>query len=184
MINREYLGPKAHRGNFLCRCFRIGDFTIGKEALDQIHSYLHHYNFSTSPYRMYDPNNWMRVTLKEMRNYVLPSTKEFLHEDVIPNIIVEGEATDNLAKLDDAPRVERELKRIDPQFLGFYMDIPYPQRMRNMVINHTKIMAKMLEGPIGEEDRVCPNSSEPDVSLEVEEEDIPKESWVTKGNKR
>lgn len=53
MVNREYLGPKVHRGTFLCRCFRIGDFTIGKEALDFIHSHLHHYNLWTGPYRMY-----------------------------------------------------------------------------------------------------------------------------------
>lgn len=126
----------------------------------------------------------MRVTLKEMRNYVLPNTKELPHEDVIPNIVAKGEATDKLAKLDDVLRVERELKRIDTQFLGFYMDIPYPQRIWKMVINHAEIMAKMLEGPLGEEHRVCPDSPEPEVTLEVEEVDVPKASWVTKGNKR
>ena len=68
----------------------------------------------------------MRVTLKEMRNYVLPSTKELPHEDFIPNIGAEGEAANRLAKLDDFLRVERELKRADPQFMEFYMDIPYP----------------------------------------------------------
>ena len=56
MVNREYLGPKVHMGAFLCRCFRIGDVTIGKEALDPIHSYLHHYNLCIGAYRMYDPN--------------------------------------------------------------------------------------------------------------------------------
>ena len=49
----------------------------------------------------------MRVTLKEMRNYVLPSTKELPHEDVISNIAVEDEAVDRLPKLDDVLRVER-----------------------------------------------------------------------------
>ena len=56
----------------------------------------------------------MRVTLKEMRTYVLPSTKELPLEDVIPNIVVEGEVADKIAKLDDVLRVERESKRIDP----------------------------------------------------------------------
>ena len=56
---------------------------------------------------MYDPNNWMRVTLKEMINYVFPSTKEFPHEDIIPNIVVEGKVADKLAKLDHVLRVEK-----------------------------------------------------------------------------
>lgn len=163
MVNREYLGPKVHRGTFLCRCFKIGEFTIGKEALDLIHSFLHHYNFCTGPYRMYDPDGWMRETLKEIRNYVLPSCKELPHEDIIPNIVAEGEAADKLSKLDDVLRVEKELKRIDPNFTGFYMDVPYPQRIRKMVADHAEIMAKLLEGPIGEENIVCPDSPEPDV---------------------
>ena len=100
----------------------------------------------------------MRVTLKEMWNYVLPSTKEFPHEDVIPKIFVEGEVVDKLAKLDDVLRVERELKRIDPQFLGFYMDIPYHGRIRKMVIDHDEIMAKMPKEQFEEEQRVCLDS--------------------------
>ena len=75
---------------------------------------------------MCDLDNWMRVTLKEMRNYLLLSTKELPHEDIIPNIVAEGEVADKLAKLEHVIRVEKDLKRIDPQFIGFYMDIPYP----------------------------------------------------------
>jgi hypothetical protein len=76
MVKIEYLGPKVHRGTFLCRCFRIGDFLLGKEFLDQIHSFLHHFNLSTTPYKMYDLDNWIRNTLKEIRNYVFPNTQE------------------------------------------------------------------------------------------------------------
>ena len=167
MVNREYLDPKVHRGNFLCRFFKIGDFTIGKEALDSVHSFLHHYNIYTCPYRMYDLEGWMRETLKEMRNYVLPNSKKLHHENIIPNIVAKREAANKLANLDDVLRVERELMRIDPQFSSFYMDIPYPQRIRKMVMDHAEIMAKMLEGPMGEEKRVCPDILEPNVTLEV-----------------
>ena len=85
---------------------------------------------------MHEPNGWMRATLKEMRNYVFPNSKELPHKDVIPNIVAKGEATNKLTKLDDVLRVERELKRIDPQFASFYMDIPYPQRIRKMVMDY------------------------------------------------
>ena len=119
---------------------------------------------------------------------MLPSTKELPHEDVIPNIVVEGEETDKLAKLDDVLRVEREMKRVDPNFMGyfmgFYMEVPYPHRIRKMVTDHAKIMAKMPEGPMGEEERVCLDNPEPDATLEIEEDDTPEASWVTKGNKR
>ena len=53
-----------------------------------------------------------------------------------------------------------------------------------MVAEHAEIMAKMPEGPIGEEERTCPSSPEPDVTLEVEEEDAPQASWIAQGHKR
>lgn len=138
---------------------------------------------------MYDPNGWMRETLKEMRNYVLPSSKELPHEDIFPNIVVEGEATDKLSKLDDVLRVEKELKRIDPNFLGFYMDVPYPQRIKMMFTDHAEIMTKLPEGTMGEEDIVCPDNPEPDVEpKEGEDEEqkdyTPHSSWMAKGHKR
>ena len=48
-------------------------------------------------------------------------------------------------------RVESELKRENTNFKGFYMDFPYPQKIRKMMMNPTKIMAQVLEKPIGEE---------------------------------
>lgn len=133
---------------------------------------------------MYDLDNWMRNTLKEIKNYVLPSTKELPHEDLIPNIVPEGEAADKLSKFDDVLRVERELKRIDPSFKVFYLDVPYPQRIRKMVVNHVEIMAQMPEEPLGEENRVNLDSPKPGVTLEIEEDGLVEASWVTKGNKR
>lgn len=40
---------------------------------------------------------------------------------------------DKLAKFDDVLRVENEMKRVDPNFKGFYMDVPYLHKIRNMV---------------------------------------------------
>ena len=117
--------------------------------------------------------------MKEMRNYVLPNSKEFPFEDIISNIVAEGEATDKLSKLEDLLRVERELKRIDPQFSRFHLDIPYPHRIKRIVAEHAEIMEKMLDGPIGEEERTCPDSPEPNVALKVEEEEVPQSSWMT-----
>lgn len=75
------------------------------------------------------------------------------------------------------------MKRMDPNLKGFYMDIPYPRRIRKIVIDHAKIMPQILEGSIGEEEMLCRDSLELDVTLE-EEEDPVGASWVTKGNKR
>lgn len=177
MVNREYIWPKVHKGTFLCRCFKVGEFSNGKEALYQIHSFLRHYNLSIGPYMMYDPNNWMKITAKKIWNYVFPGTKELPHEDFISDIVVEGEEIDKLENFDDVLRVEREMKRINPNFKGFCLDIPYPHRIRKMVTDHAESMAKMLEGPMGDEERVFPNSHEPNVTLEKEEDDTPEASW-------
>ena len=88
-----------------------------------------------------------------------------------------------MAKLDDILRVEKELKRVDPNFKGFYLDIPYPHRIRKMVIDHVEIMVKMLEGPMIEEERIFLDIPELNLTLDEEYEHA-KASWVTKGNKR
>lgn len=65
------------------------------------------------------------------------------------------------------------------------MDIPYPQRIRKMFIDHAEIMTKLPEGSMGEEHRVFPNSPKPDLCPDEEEEDDdPQASWLAKGNKR
>ena len=122
-------------------------------------------------------------------NYILPSSKELPHENMIPNIVAEGEAADKLSKLDDVLRVEKELKRIDPNFLKFYMDVPCPQRIRKMVTDHAEIMTKLPEGSMGKEDLVCPDSPKPDVEPKEEEDeeekdDAPQSSWMARGPKR
>ena len=53
-----------------------------------------------------------------------------------------------------------------------------------MVVDHAEIIAQMLEEPLGEEERVNPNSLEPNITLEIEEDDPIEALWVTKGNKR
>lgn len=75
-------------------------------------------------------------------------------------------------------------EKIDPQFVGFGMDIPYPQRTRKMVMDHAEIMTKFPEGLMGEEDRVFPDSPEPNVNPKEDEDDAPQASWMAKGNKR
>lgn len=87
----------------------------------------------------------MKITLKKMRNYEFPRTKELPHEDVTPNIVAEGEAANKPPKLDDVLRMEREMKRAYPQFMVFYMDIPYPQRIRKMVTDMLRLWLKCLK---------------------------------------
>lgn len=76
------------------------------------------------------------------------------------------------------------MKKEDPNFKGFYMGIPYLQRIRKMLNDHAEIIAQIPIGSIGEEERVIPDGPELDVTLEVEEDEPTKASWVTKGNKR
>ena len=42
-----------------------------------------------------------------------------------------------------------------------------------MVVDHAEIIAKMPKGPIGEEDRVFPDSPETNVTLEEGEDNAP-----------
>ena len=78
------------------------------ESIDQIHEFLRHYKLSSSPYRMYDYEDFVRHTLTKIRNYILPNNKDLPHEDLIENIVVDNEANEILRKYEDILRVERE----------------------------------------------------------------------------
>ena len=39
-LNREYLGKGGKKGTFLCRYTKVGDFDIGKNAIEQTNSFL------------------------------------------------------------------------------------------------------------------------------------------------
>ena len=58
----------------MCRSFKIEDFTIGKQAIYIIDSILSEYKFPCSVARIYDPDNLVKVALKNMRGYNFPQT--------------------------------------------------------------------------------------------------------------
>ena len=63
-MNREYLGPIVRRGTFLCKSFKIGDFLIGKDAIEELDEYLREYKMPTALARVFDPSNTIRRALR------------------------------------------------------------------------------------------------------------------------
>ena len=64
---------------------KIGDFDIGKNAIEETDAFLRDYKLPTAPARTYDIDNVVRNVLKQMRGYNLPPTKGLWEEDVIEN---------------------------------------------------------------------------------------------------
>ena len=54
-MNKQYLGPKVKKGTFLCRSIQIGDFTIGKWAIELLNAFLREYRLPIATARPYDP---------------------------------------------------------------------------------------------------------------------------------
>ena len=81
-------------------------------------------NLATRPYRFYDPNDYVKGELKKLKNYTLPPSKDIPQKYLIANIIATREEDELLRKYEDIMRVNRELKRIDPNFKGLCVDIP------------------------------------------------------------
>ena len=135
---------------------------------------------------MYDPDNYITNEVKAIRGYILPPSKPIPMEDLIANIVATGEADELLGKYAEIRKVEDALKRTDPDFKGFYTDVPYPGNLKKMVKFFDHIMSQMPHELEGEEAIVNRDSPEPDVQLEVElEEEQPSTSaWIPKGNKR
>ena len=62
-------------------------------------------------------------------------------EDLIANIVATGEADELLGKYCEIRKVEEALRRTNPNFKGFYIEIPYPRNLRKMVENFEYIMS-------------------------------------------
>ena len=179
--------PSLHKPTFVCRCFKVGDFIIGKNVYEELSEYLGQYKFAIGPYRMYDPENYITNEVKAIRGYIFHPKKPIPVEDLIANMIVTGEADELLGKCCEIRKVEEALIRTNPDFKCFYIEIPYPRNLRKMAENFDRIMAQMPSEIIGEETIVNRESPEFDVQLEidVEEKEQPSSStWVAKGNKR
>ena len=97
-----------------------------------------------------------------------------------------GEADELFGKYCKIRKVEEALRRTNPDFKGFYPEVPYPSTLKKMVANFDYIMSQMPHELEGEEATINRESPEPDVYLEVElEEEQPSTSaWIPKGNKR
>ena len=63
------------------------------------------------------------------------------------------------------------MKRTNPNFKGFYTEIPYLGKLREMVDNFDYVMSQMPHEPEGEEAIVNTESPELDVQVEVELEE-------------
>lgn len=125
LMNREYFPPNLHKGTFLCRSFKVGDFVNGKNSLDQLSDYLREYNLASIAYTMYDPTYYIRDELKALRGYTLPTSKELPLEDLIMNVMIQSEVEELIRKYEDIARVGATLMRYDPNFKGFCLNTPY-----------------------------------------------------------
>ena len=87
-MSKEMIPTTLHKPTFVCRCFKVGGFLIGKNAIEELSEYLGQYKFVTGPYRVYDPDNYVTNEVKAIRGYVLPPSKPIPIEDWIANIVV------------------------------------------------------------------------------------------------
>ena len=181
-MNREYLGPTIKKGSFLCRNFKVGGFEIGKETIEEVDSFLRDLTFATIPTRVYDPYNIVRSALKQMRGYNVIIGRKIWEEDVIRDQLDEDVCVDRMQKWRQILSVEEEMKKVDPNFQGFYSDLPYFQQIDKCIEEFDNIMAQV---PQNARDRVNPSSPEADVVLEIsDEEDQPGPSDWDKGGKK
>ena len=86
-MNKEYLGPTVKRGSFVARNTKVGDFMIGKDAIEEIDKCIAKFMLPTTLAKTYDPNDLVRHALKYMRKYTLPNRKPNWEEDCILNCL-------------------------------------------------------------------------------------------------
>ena len=87
LMSTEHIPTKLYKPTFLWRCFKVEDFLVGKNDMEELNDYLGEYNFSTGPYRMYDPYNYIRTELKAIRGHVWRPSKNIPIKDLMANIV-------------------------------------------------------------------------------------------------
>ena len=109
-----------------------------------------------------------------MRDYNVNIGRKIWEEDVIRDILYEDVCADRMQKWREILSVEEEMKKVDPNFQGFYYDLPYFNQIDKCIEEFDKIMAQV---PQSARDRVNPSSPEADVVLEIsDDEDQPSPS--------
>lgn len=86
-MNRGYLGPTIRKGTFICRNFKVGDFNIGKDAIEELDAFMREFKFLVALARKYDPYDVVRITLRQVRKFNLPLSKQVQEEDVITDCL-------------------------------------------------------------------------------------------------
>ena len=56
-MNREYFGPTIRRGTFLCMSFKLEDFVIRKDEIEELDEYFREYKIPNTSTRFFDPYN-------------------------------------------------------------------------------------------------------------------------------
>lgn len=72
-----------------------------------------------------------------------------------------------MRKYDNIHMVDRELKKDDPNFKGFCLEVAYPFRSKKLLENYYHIMSQIPQDPLGEEERI--NLDSPEVFVVLEE---------------
>ena len=75
MMNKEYLGLAVKKGSFVARNTKIGDFVIGKDAIEEIDACILEFMLPKALARTYEPNDLVSQALRKMRKYTLPKSK-------------------------------------------------------------------------------------------------------------
>lgn len=63
----------------------MGDFSIGKDATEELDDFMREFLWPIAPTRNYDPNDLVRYALRQMIKFNLSNIKPYLEEDVIMN---------------------------------------------------------------------------------------------------
>ena len=67
----------------MCRSVKIGDFTIGKWAIEELNSHLREYKLPLATARPFDPYGTITKALWKMRKFSLPQNKPLEMEDFV-----------------------------------------------------------------------------------------------------
>ena len=149
----------------------------------EVDAFLRELNFPTTPTSVYDPYNIVRSALKKMRGYNVIIGRKIWEEDVIRDVLDEDVCADRMQKWRQILSVEEEMKKVDPNFQGFYSHLPYFLQIDKCIEEFDKIMAQV---PQNSRDRVNPSSPEKDVVLEIsdEEDQLGPLDWDKRGKKK
>jgi hypothetical protein len=133
------------KGTITPRQFKIANFTIGKNCMDEVSQWLEKFRMGAAPYRYIDPEGFM-AGVRKLYTPTIPNTNvhcECIEEDATRNNLDEDDIHRKRLQIQELLKLQIQIRRNGLSFGGFYPGLNYFDRIKAMLDNYDMLLDQL-----------------------------------------